>query len=341
MTLPSNVNKTGVYLESQLTKYIPNFYQVDYSELWGLDPSLNFHRAVPDLPLGLKSIEYWTKDNIGTIPKLYDGYGDDIPVVDVEIGSTSVKAGMFALATEWNLLQLEQERVAVAMGSMIPSLNLVAAKQDSLADFFNRGDHQLALYGYPKAGIRGIFSIPGINNIDASFTPYRKAAGAYTLTPSQLYADLMSLIRIFVSRARLSSPAMVQMKVPPILGERLNEFYQVSGSTVLLTLKQLLNSSQVGMGVASIDVCNELQGSELNKYVYNESGTGMFDAAYDRIVFKATSYTPERHFYPRRQYPAYQINTLKYEQVSIGASTGIINIKPEKIFYYDFSNVLA
>lgn len=341
MTLPTSVNKTGLYLQQQLTKYIPNFYTVDYSELWGLDPTLNYHRAVPDLPLGLKQIEYWTKDNLGQIPTLYDGYGDDIPVVDVEIGNNTVKAGMFTLATEWNLLQLEQERVAASMGSMIPSINLVAAKQDSLADFFNRGDHHLSLYGYPKAGIRGIFSIPGINNIDSSFQPYKKASGAYTLTTAQLYTDLVSLIRIFVSRARLSSPAMVQMKVPPILGERLQEFYQVSGSTVLLTLKQLLSSPDVGMGVARIDICNELQGAELNKYVYNESGSGFYSTGNDRIVFKATSYTPERHYYPRRLYPAYQVNTLKYEQVSIGASTGIINVKPEKMFYYDFNNTLV
>lgn len=342
MTLPINLTKVNSYLANQLTQTLPRIYQVNQDILWGLNPALNFHRAIADLPLVAEEIQYFVQENLGQIPAIYDGNADDIPTVDVSIGGKKVKAAMFALSTVWNILQIEKQRLAAQINNDIPSLNLVAAKQSAVADFFNRGEHYTVLYGYPKLGIRGIFSQQSSAQIDDTFTPYVKAAGAYTMNTATLYDDLVSMVYAFMSRARLSSPAQVQMKVPPALARRLVEVYKTSaGESTGMTLMAMLKSVDLGMGIASIDTHNELQGSELNKYVPNESGTAMYSTARDRIVFRATTAEIERHYYARRPFPPYQRSTLEWEQVTVGATTGIINPFPEYIWYYDFSNAVA
>jgi hypothetical protein len=340
--LPVDIKKSSYYLREQLTKTLPRIYDVNYTQLWGLNNAINYHQSIGDLPLGLEFLDVWMKENLGQIPAIYDGNSDDIPVVDVEIGKKSYKAAMFALANEWNILQIEKQRLADQLNTLIPSLNLITTKQDAVADYFNRGEHYTILYGYPKVGIRGIFSQAGIAQNDATFQPYKKAAGAYTVTTAQLLEDLIDIIMQFVQRAKLTSPSQVQMKIPPRLARRLIEMYKTTaGESIGMTIQQMLKSSELGLGIGAIDVHNELQGSELNKYVPNESATGFYPTNRDRIVFKATTYQAERHFYARRPFTPYQRSTLQYEQVTIGATTGIINIYPEYYWYYDFDNSLV
>lgn len=340
--LPVDIKKSSYYLREQLTRTLPRIYEINYSQLWGLNSALNYHQAIGDLPLGLDFLDVWVKENLGQIPTTYDGNSDDIPVVDVEIGKKTYRAVMFALANEWNLLQIEKQRLFEQLNTVIPSLNLVTTKQDAVADFFNRGEHYAALYGYPKAGVRGIFSQTGMAQNDATFVPYKKTAGAYDASTAQLYEDMVDIIWAFVARAKLTSPAQVSMKIPPRLARRFVEIYKTTaGESLGMTLQQMLKSAELGLGVSSIDVHTELQGSELNKYVPNESATGFYPTNRDRICFKATTYTAERHFYARRPFTPYQRSTLMYEQVTIGATTGIVNIYPENYWYYDFNNQLT
>lgn len=338
MVLPVSFTRTSNFLKEQLTRTLPRVYEIDVSQLWGLDPGMNFHQSIGDLPLGVEYVTAWIRENLGQVPALYDGNSDDIPIVDVHFGNQTFKAAMFALANEWNLLQIEKERVSASLNANIPNLSIITAKQDALADYFNRGEHYTALYGYPKVGIRGIFSLSDIANIDPGFTPYIKAAGAYTMSSAELFENLTSIIYAFMNRAKLTSPAQVLMKVPHRLGRRMVELYQSTGGT---TIRQMLQSSDLGLGVARIDVHNELSGAELNKYVPNDSGTAFYPVNRDRIMLKAAGYNPSRHFYARRPFPPYQRSTLHYEQVVISATTGILNTEPNRVWYYDFNNAIA
>jgi hypothetical protein len=344
MPIPSDFSKTTFFLKEQLTKTLPRIYSVEYAELWGLDPTLNYHQATADLPLGLEQIDAWIKDNLGRIPALFDGQAGDIPTVDVEIGKKSFKVALFALKTDWNLLQIEKERVANINNQFMPNMNLIATKQDAVADFFNRGDHNTILWGYPKVGIRGLFTQTGIATTDNSFTPYKKTSGTYDVSAMQLYEDFVAIINSFMVRAKLTSATRVQMKLPRKLHMRLLEIPTTSnGNTIAggATIKQLLRSTEIGLGVSDIQEHDELHGATLNANAWNDSATGFLPANRDRIMFKAIGYQPQRSFYTRRPFSPFQLSTIDYEQITIGATTGIMNLQPEKTWYYDFSNVDA
>lgn len=342
MVLPSNVTRTSWFLKEQLTKTLPRLYQVNYTSLWGLDNSLNFHQAIGDLPLGLDFLQAYYKEDAGQMAALYDGVGDDAPTVDVSLGKKEFPAAIFIQGARWNLMDIEKMRVASEIRADLPSLNIVTAKQDAVADYFNRREHHTVLYGYPKKGIYGIFSQRNIATSDSTFVPYKKTAGNYDVTTAVLYEDLVDIIWQFVNRAKLSSPSQIQIKIPPRLGRRLVEIYKTSaGESVGMTVQQMLRSTELGLGINSITVHNELQGAELNKYVINEAGNGYYPTTSDRIVFKATTYNPERHFFARRPFTPFQKSTLEYEQVTIGSTSGILNFEEEFVWYYDFNNQLT
>jgi hypothetical protein len=342
MVLPSNVSRTSWFLKEQLTRTLPRLYEVNYTALWGLDNSLNFHQAIGDLPLGLDFLQAYYKEDAGQMAALYDGMGDDAPTVDVSLGKKEFPAAVFIQGARWNLMDIEKLRVASEIRTDLPSVNIVAAKQDTVAAYFNRREHHTVLYGYPKKSIYGIFSQRGIATADSTFAPYVKASNAYTVSTAVLYEDLVDIIWQFVNRAKLTSPAQVQMKIPPRLGRRLVEIYKTTaGESVGMTVQQMLRSTELGLGINSITVHNELQGSELNKYVINEAGNGYYPTTSDRIVFKATTYNPERHFFARRPFEPFRRSTLEFEQVTIGATSGILNLEDEFVWYYDFSNALV
>jgi len=340
MVFPANTKIIGHFLNEQLTKTLPRLYETNYDDLWGLNPQQNFHRAVGDLPLGLDFLDAYFKSDAGQMAALYDGNGDDIPTVELAIGKKTVPCAMFVQGANWNVLQLEKMRTAQASNSAMPTLNIVTAKQDIAADYFNRREHYTALYGYPKVGIRGVLDQIGISVSDVAFRPYVKAGGAYTLTTDELYENMTDLIYAFIARARLSNPGQVQMMIAPKLGRRLVEIYKTSnGQTVGgMTVKQMLQSEELGLGVSSIQVRNELAGDELSKHIWNESATGYYPASQDRIVFKATTYNPERHFYARRPFQPFQRSTLEWEVIMIGSTSGVLNFEDEKMMYFDYSN---
>jgi hypothetical protein len=334
-----NTKIIGHFLEKSLTKTLNRIYETQYTKLWGTDPALNFHQAIGDLPLTLDYIEAYSKSDGGQMAALYDGTGDDVPVVELAIGSRKYPAAMFIQGAHWNLLHVEKQRMAESLGQSVPTLNIITAKQDLVAEYFNRREHYTVLYGYPKVGIRGIFSQLGIATIDGTFQPYKKAAGAYTLTTALLYEDIIDILYAFMARAKLTSLAQIEIKIAPRLGRRMVEIYKTSaGESVGLTLMQMLQSTELGLGVTSVDVHNELAGDNLNKYVWNDSGTGMYPVTSDRMVLKAATYDPERHFYARRPFAPYQRSTLEYEQITVGATTGVINLVDESMMYYDYSN---
>lgn len=329
----------GLFLEKQLTKTVNRLFEVKFDILWGLDASQNLHSAIGDLPLGLEYYEAYAKTDAGQMAELYDGTADDVPVVEVSLGKLGVvPCAMFIMGMHYNTIQLEKMRTAQAIGADVPTVNIVAAKQAAVADYFNRRMHNTVLYGYPLKGLRGIFSLAGIAETDTTFTPYKKASGEYTITTKQLYNDLSDLFFYQMDKMRLSNAGQLTAVFPPHLMRRLVEIYN---DTSGLTIKQMLMSSEVGMGIGNIVSRNELKGSELNKYVWNESGTGFYPTTTDRIMFKANSYNLERHFFARRGYPVFQTSSIKYEQVYLEGTSGIFNFEPEYVSYYDFSNALV
>lgn len=340
-------NPYGLFLQQQLTKTLPTLYKVNYDDLWALDPAMSLHNAIADLPLGLEFFDAYTMADTGQMAALYDGMGDDVPVVDVTLASLPpVKVAVFIQGAFWSEMDLQRMQVAQASGTAMPTVNIVQAKQAAVGEYFNRREHYTALYGYPKKGLYGIFSLRGLATPDAIFTPYVKAAGAYTMRSKELYEALTDLIYAFMDRARVSSPTQVQMVIPPKLDRRLVETYSdinqqgISAGTGM-TVKQMLQSTELGMGVNLITARNELKGENLALYVPNESGTGMFDPTFDRIMFKTRAYNLDRHYYARRPKPVFQVNSLKFEQVTLGATSGIVNYEPEKVWYYDFKNTTA
>jgi len=146
-----------------------------------------------------------------------------------------------------------------------------------------------------------------------------------------------------MSRAKLTSATRVQIKLPRKLHRRLLEIYQTANGNMIggATIKQLLRSTDMGLGVTDIQEHDELHGATLNQYAWNDTATGYLPANRDRIVFKAVGYNPQRNFYSHRPFQPFQLSTLDYEQITIGATTGIMNLQPEKTWYYDFSNVDA
>ena len=104
MVLPIDVKKTNHYLSDQLAINVGRIYNVNQDLLWGLNPDLNMHTAQADLPLVAEEMRMFYRENLGQIPAIYDGNADDIPTVDVSVGSRTVKAAMFALASKWNIL---------------------------------------------------------------------------------------------------------------------------------------------------------------------------------------------------------------------------------------------
>lgn len=328
-----NTAPYGLYLAGQIKKTISKLYEINYDELWALDPSQNLHNAISDLPIGLEEIDAYAIGDTGQMAALYDGMGDDVPVVDITLGKLpSVKVAVFIQGCFWTEMELEKMAAATLE---IPSLNIVALKQKKVGDYLSRREHFTALYGYPNKGLYGIFSLRGLRVPDAAFQPYKKVAGEYSLTPAQLYEDLVDLIYSFMDRSKVSSPSQVQMVIPPKLARRL---VQTDGTDQAMTIRQKLASTELGMGVNTIITRNELKGSNLALFVPNETNTGMYDQTYDRIMFKASSYVLERHYFPRKPKPVFQVNSLKYEQVSISATSGIVSYEPEKVMYYDFKN---
>lgn len=336
-----NASPYGMFLQEQLRRTLPKLYEVNYDELWALNAQTSLHTAIADLPLGLEFFEAYAMSDAGQMAALYDGLGDDIPVVDVQIGKLPpVPVAVFIQGAWWSEMDLQKMQTAQSAGLQMPTMDIVSAKQKKVGDYFNRREHYTALYGYPKKGLYGIFSLRGVNKQDNTFQPYKKTAGAYDVTTKQLYDDLSDLIYAFMTRARISNPSQVVMVLPPKLARRSIEIYNDPNNITVtgMTVKQMLQSQELGLGINILDSRNELAGDSLTQYVPNESNTAMFDSTYDRIMFKTTGYNLERHFYPRRPKPVFQVNSLKYEQVTLGATSGIMNFEPEKVWYYDFKN---
>jgi hypothetical protein len=341
----TNASPYGLFLQQQLTRTLPTLYKVKYDDLWALNPAQSLHNAIADLPLGLEFIDAYAMGDTGQMAALYDGLGDDVPVVDVTLAKLPpIKTAIFIQGAWWTEFELERMKTAIALGTNFPTLDIVQAKQAAVGEYFNRREHYTSLYGYPKKGLYGIFSLRGISTPDATFTPYRKVNGDYVVTTKQLYDDITSLVYMFMERARLTSPNQVIMVVPPKLERRLVEIYIDTAGNMFrtgLTVKQMLQSTELGMGVNLITSRMELQGTDLTKYVPNESNTAMYDPTFDRIMFKSVNYELERHYYPRRPKPVFPVNSIKYEQITIGATSGIMNFEPERVWYYDFKNTLV
>lgn len=341
--LPTAATPFGQFLAEQLKMTLPTLYKVEYTELWGLDPTQNLHNPIGDLPLTIEQIDAYALGDFGQMAALYDGNSDDIPLVDITIGKMPpIPCAMFVQGAIWNQIQIQKMVDAQIAKTNVPSINIVQAKQAAVGDYFNRREHYTVLYGYPKKGLFGVFSLRGIAKQDTTFTPYKLASGVPTVPTWELYNNLSDLIFAFMDTARLSSLSQVQMVVPPQLMRRLVEMYVApNGNINNMTIMQMLKSTELGMGVGSILSRNELKGSNLNQYVLNESGTGKYSTALDRIMFKASTYNIERHFYARRPYPVFQRSILEYEYMVIGATSGMVNYRPEYIQYYDFSNTLV
>lgn len=148
---------------------------------------------------------------------------------------------------------------------------------------------------------------------------------------------MTNLFYFYAELFNLSNLSQLQLIIPPKLGRRLAEPYvDASGredGTVQSHIREL--------GVTDITVRNELKGSNLALHLTNEAESAAYDSAFDKMVVKASTYTPERHFFPRRVFDPFQVGTLKWEQRSVSATSGIIIRQPNVFAYYDFNNSVA
>lgn len=337
---PAGYKQIGTYLNEQLIKYDTALYELDFSELWGLDSTLNWANSVGDLPLGLEEIRYFAKGTTGGMAVEYDGVSDDIPVIEIDMAMMGkFKAAMFTRAIAWDWLELERQKVAEQLNQVIPSLNTVSEKLRLLGEFFNRREHFTILYGLQEKGIYGLYTQKGIASSDTLFKPYAKTGQNWVMSPRELYNDFRSLVFKFRDRSRMTSVRGIDIKVPPLLNERLSEmYYDQANQETGKTIKQMLLDPTVGLGINSITDHNEQQGSELNKYVWNEGNTAMYPTNQDRIIFKVSNYKIDRHFYARKTFPTFQTSSTKYEQVAVSATTGLMLKDTSKMWYLDFSN---
>lgn len=330
------------YMTAQVTKYMPNLYKLDFAELWGLNPAETNVNAVGDLPLGLEQIQTFQEEETGGMADEYDGYSDDVRTIDVEIAELGTfPTVIFTRAIDWSIIEVEKQATAESLNQYLPTLNPIQARLTKLGEFFNRRDHFNTLYGLQRKGIFGLLSQRGVTSVETSFTPYVESAGAYTLTSRQLYIDLLELCMSFRDRARLTSARNIMMKVPPRLYLRLvSPMYDENGN-YLGTVKQMLSNPELGIGLTSITSHSELQGDNLNKYVGLDNDSAMLPTNRDRIVFMTAGYSYDRHFYPRRTLPMRPKGSMKFQQVAISASTGVMIQDKSKIWYVDFSNALS
>lgn len=333
--LPGNVLQRGNFKHELITKTLnnPTFYLAPTERYWGIDPALNFHRAIADLPVALDRLEVWAKDNakIGMADE-YDLDSDDIKVVETgDYAKVDFPTMAFARAINWTWGELERYKTAKALNNVVESLDPIDQKLGLLAEYFNKRDHFLALWGYQARGLFGIFTQRGVARQDALFRPYSKG----TPLSSRVFVENMTdILYYYADLSGATNLSQLQLKIPPKLDRILAKPYITDTNEEDGIIRDRIRA----LGVTDIQVHNELKGSYLNQFVVNDAGSGMYDPAFDRIVIKLRTYTPERHFFPRRLFEPFQVKTLKYEQISVSASSGVMIRQPNVFFYYDFSN---
>jgi hypothetical protein len=273
-------------------------------------------------------------DNVGMADE-YDLYSDDIKLVELEgLGFGKFYACAFARAINWTWGEITKYKTAQDTGSLIQSFNPVDAKLARLGKYFNKREHYTVLYGYAKRKLYGIFSQVGIATQDAIFKPL---AATGQITIRQLCQDIKNYVYFFMDKAELSALSQVKIGIDPQLYSRLSEPYVAANGEEKGSGLNYLAS----IGINNFEVYNELRGSNLSKYVVNDSGLGMYDPAFNRIVFKSEAYTPERHVFPRKLFDPFQKSTLRYEQIAISGSTGIIFRDLSQLWYLDYNNSVA
>ncbi len=326
----------------QLTLYKKSFYKLDFAELWGLNPDVTGVTGVGDVPLGMEVIESFQEEETGGMADPYDGVSDDVRTINVEIAPLGKHyIALFSKAVDWSVVEVERQATARKLNSNIPTINPLQKKIEKLGQFFNRRDHYTTLYGFPRKKIYGLFSQSEIATIDASFLPYKKAAGDYILDSMELYENLLELCFNFRDRARLSTITGITIRVPPRLYVRLVSPLYDGNANYLGTVKNMLMNPDLGLGISRIIDHAEVQGSNLSRYVPNDAGDGFLVPERDRIVFQVNDIEIERHFYPKRTLPIRPKGALSFQQVAISASTGVMLEDKNKMWYFDFSNELA
>ena len=155
-----------------------------------------------------------------------------------------------------------------------------------------------------------------------------------------LVADIKKIAFMAMERFSVSSPNGLFMGMPGRLMDRLTDPYIDINGNERGTGLQYLRSTDNGLGI-QIEVYNELAGSNLTKFVPNEAESGMYDPAFDRILIKPAGYKPERHLYPRKTFDPFQKSTMRYEQMALTQTSGIILRDFNNWLYYDFNNSAA
>lgn len=315
----------GGYLSSQLMSFRPNFYDVDLGEFWALNPQLNFVKRNPDLRLGAQEIAFFTRKYFGQAA-IYDGKGSDIPIVSHQTSMGKVPAIILIDGAEWNVFDLQAEQVANSAGLGVPRTSLTATNYVAMADFLNRREHYITLYGVPDRGVYGILDYPGIHKVDYA------ANNLYddTVTPIQLYRLFISWIQVFMARAALTSARQVEIKVPERLLLRLTEPYsdQAPGATV----HEMITVTGKGYTVASISSAAELEGTNLH------ANLPALPVGKDRIIFKASSDAFEQDYHARETTPEVMVNPITWQVAAYSGLSSVYAPRPARIMYVDFKS---
>ncbi|NEP76433.1 hypothetical protein, partial [Okeania sp. SIO2G5] len=82
----------GKYLSTEISRYLPGFQNIEPVDYLGLDPSRNMVNIIDDLPIGLSSITYFTREDFGGTA-IYD-LNAEIPMVDFLVSQEKIVSGL-------------------------------------------------------------------------------------------------------------------------------------------------------------------------------------------------------------------------------------------------------
>jgi hypothetical protein len=321
-----NYELLGNYLAEQLTDFRPNFYEIDTGEFWALDPNMNMITRNADMHIATEEIAFFTRKYFGSAA-IYDGKGSDIPIVSHQTAIGKIPAVVLINGSEWNIFDLERENKANASGLFVPRQSLTTLNYRGMADFLNRREHYITLYGVSSRGVYGLFNQPTPTVIDYAVNNIYDPA---VVTPIDLYRLFIRWIQLFMRQAMISNSRQIEMKIPERLRVRLTEPYSNEAPT--MTVMELLQDPMKGYAIGPITSCTESEGHNLS---LNVEG---FPANRDRIIMKSSSDAIGQDYCPRNTTPETLVNPITWQVVSYSGISSVYTPRANRVMYIDYLN---
>ncbi|NEP03517.1 MAG: hypothetical protein F6K34_01055, partial [Okeania sp. SIO4D6] len=200
----------GKYLSTEISRYLPGFQNIEPVDYLGLDPSRNMVNIIDDLPIGLSSITYFTREDFGGTA-IYD-LNAEIPMVDFLVSQEKIVSGLaFVTGAKWSIFDLQKYQLAQRNNSNIESRNPVSTKVEIMGNFLSETENNMVLYGASSRQCYGVFNQPDVTVSDQSALG---GGNFYSLNSSQVYNYFLEWINAFVRQAKLSSTSAIEILMP-------------------------------------------------------------------------------------------------------------------------------